>query len=157
MWRFLAHFDNERLAAILPETQPMALTLKLLVVDAQPDFSLLLKEYIEIAGLTHRVECRSVGSSREAQEEVSTWHPSIVLLDAHLHDTDSFALLNWCNSAHTKVVMLSEQASQEIEQSARKHGADYLAKTENMDEIELVLNRLAFLAPAEANGPCLPS
>lgn len=130
----------------------MSNVLRLLVVDPQPEFSKLVKEYLEVAGLEWCIECRLASTVEEAQDEVSTWQPGVVLVDAHLQGSESSNFVQWCRSEHTEVVLLSDQPSREIEESAKRRGASYLTKTENFDEMELVINKLTFLAPIHRNS-----
>lgn len=126
-------------------------TIKLLVVDEQAGYCDLIREHAEIC--SHQVEilCECVNSGREALERIANWRPSVILLDAHLHDMNCFDVLESCREGRATVVVSSDHCSKEIMDSARDHGASgYITKSESPDQIEALLFELASVsAPVE--------
>lgn len=119
-------------------------TVKLLVVDEQPDYCDLIREHAEICSHQIDIICESATSGREAIEKIAAWKPSVILLDAHLQDVNSFEVLESCREGRATVVVASDHCSQAIMNSAREHGASgYVTKSDNPEEIEALLVELA--------------
>jgi DNA-binding response OmpR family regulator len=125
--------------------------LRLLVVDDNASFCLLVQEHAEILDFQCSIDCRVVTSGTDAVKVVNSWHPSCVLLNVHIHDGNAFELLKRWRDGLTTVVAMSDQRSQEIEDSVKEHGADaYYARTDNPEEL------LQLLEEVIANVPVLP-
>ncbi|MBX7144074.1 MAG: response regulator [Oligoflexia bacterium] len=117
---------------------------KLLVVDEHDQYCTLIQEHAELYGHSLKIVCECVNSGREALERITKWEPSVVLLDAHLPDMNSFEVLDACRNGRATVVVSSEVCSREIEDSARAHGASgYVTKSDNPEDIEALLYELA--------------
>ena len=88
---------------------------------------------------------------KEAIAKIASWKPSVILLDAHLQDVNSFEVLDSCREGRATVVVASDVCSREIMDSARDHGASgYVTKSESPEEIEALLFELATVsAPIE--------
>ncbi len=126
-------------------------TVKLLVVDEQPGYCELIREHAEICSHQIDIICEYVTSGREAIEKIAEWKPSVILLDAHLQDINSFEVLESCREGRATVVVASDHCSRAIMDSARERGASgYVTKSENPEEIEALLVELATVsAPVE--------
>ena len=74
-------------------------SVKLLVVDEQVTYCDLIKEHIDICSHQFDIVCECVNSGTEALEKIAEWEPSVILLDAHLQDVNSFAVLDACRDA----------------------------------------------------------
>lgn len=126
-------------------------TIKLLVVDEQASYCDLIREHAEICSHHVDIVCECVNSGKDAIEKIASWKPSVILLDAHLNDVNSFEVLQSCREGRATVVVASDHCSREIMDSARSHGASgYVTKSENPEEIEALLFELATVsAPIE--------
>lgn len=120
---------------------------RLLVVDDQKGYYELLKEYTELCSHEYNIECAYAADQKQAIGMYNSWHPSIVLVDAHLPDTSGFELLEKIIDKAASVVITSSVPSLAIEESARKRGANgYLPKTDNFDELDSVLSYIVTVA-----------
>lgn len=129
---------------VCEEIVQKSLEVKLLVVDEHSQYCSLIREHAEMYGHALKLVCECVNSGREALEKISTWEPSVVLLDAHLPDINSFEVLDACRNGRATVVVSSDVCSRDIENSARAHGASgYVTKSENPEDIEALLVELA--------------
>jgi DNA-binding NarL/FixJ family response regulator len=126
-------------------------TIKLLVVDEQDGYCDLIREHAEICSHHVDILCECVNTGKEAIEKIASWKPSVILLDAHLRDVNSFEVLESCREGRATVVVSSDFCSREIMDSARDHGASgYVTKSESPEEIEALLFELASVsAPIE--------
>lgn len=126
-------------------------TIKLLVVDEQSGYCDLIREHAEICSHNIDILCECVNSGKEAIAKIASWKPSVILLDAHLKDVNSFEVLDSCREGRATVVVASDFCSREIMDSARDHGASgYVTKSESPEEIEALLFELATVsAPIE--------
>lgn len=117
---------------------------KLLVIDEQVTYCDLIKEHVDICSHQFDIVCECVNSGTEALEKIAEWEPSVILLDAHLQDVNSFAVLDACRYGRATVVVSSDTCSSSIENSARAHGASgYVTKSESPEQIEALLYELA--------------
>lgn len=62
---------------------------KVLIVDDVPVNRLLLKKYLEPKGFT----CRQSQNGKEALQEISSWHPDLMLLDIQMPVMDGYEVL----------------------------------------------------------------
>ena len=87
-----------------------------------------------------RLECQVAEDGTRALELARAWHPQLLVLDAHLGDTDGFKLLEKIRCevpalANTPAVMCSADTWPEDRQRARDAGfVDYWAKPLEIDE-----------------------
>ena len=125
---------------------------RLLVVgdDSQDKFDPYysgLKECAELCAHIYDITCNFTTSGEKAVELLETWEPTVLLVDAHLHDMNCLDLVKHSCAGHVPVVVTSDHPSPEIAQSAKEQGAAaYIAKTENPDEFEMLLQRIVTLA-----------
>ena len=98
---------------------------KVLLVDANPEFSVMLREDIDQSEEFHVVSCASSG--REALEAISSEAPDIVAMDVVLPDGDGLSVLRALREKKNpvKVVLYSSFCNDEILSEARTLGASY--------------------------------
>ena len=124
--------------------------IRLLVVDELESFFEDIKECAELCSHRVRVEVLRAASGHEALEKIRDWEPTILLVDAHLPDMSGFELVKDCYKGVIPVVLTSEHRSADLEKSALELGAfGYVAKTENIDDIESLLYDLADISIPE--------
>ena len=123
---------------------------RLLVVDEQNKFCDLVREIAELSSHLYDITCEFTESGERALELVKKWDPSVILVDAHLHDVNSCDLVKDCRDARAPVVVTSEEKSVAIEEAARGWGASgYVTKSESMEDVERLVLELADIATAE--------
>ena len=123
---------------------------RVLVIDDQESFYSLLSEYAEMCRHEHKIECQHALGAEAALKAVSSWEPSIILLDAHLSGEDSYAMVHRLRGNGAAIVVTSDLPSREIEESAKAHGADgYLPKLTNPDDMDFLLE---FLVAVSGEG-----
>ena len=114
---------------------------RLLVVDDQQTYYNLLRDYVDMCSHEYQIECAYAANGQQAINLCNSWHPSIVLLDAHLPDVNGFGLLEKMIEGVASIVITSSSHSHAIEEAAKNRGANgYLPKTDNFDDLEYVLN-----------------
>ena len=120
---------------------------RLLVVDDQNQFCELVREIAELSSHIYDISCEFTNSEERAMELVSTWDPSVILVDAHLSEIDSPQFVKDCQSSPAPVVVTSELHSQSIEDAAREWGASgYAPKSESPEDVERLVLELASMA-----------
>lgn len=120
---------------------------RLLVVDEQQSYYNLLRDYVEMCRHEYDIECAYAADETEALGLCGSWHPSIVLVDAHLPDKTGFGLLEKIIDQAASVIITSTSLSFTIEESAKKRGANgYLPKTDNFDDLDYVLSYIVTVA-----------
>lgn len=125
-------------------------TIKLLIVDDQPNFCSLLAEQAELWDYHCDISCQFASTGEEAKKLMQSWHPSVVLLDLHAAEESLELIRNWTGGI-SSVIATSSTCSKEIEETALAHGADaYVPKSENPDEIQHLMERIVNLAPTLA-------
>lgn len=126
---------------------------RLLVVDDQKGYFDLLKEYTELCSHEYDIECAYAADEKQALGLYDSWHPSIVLVDAHLPDVSGFELLEKIIDKAAAVVITSSAHSFTIEESAKRRGANgYLPKTDNFDELDNVLSYIVTVAAEQMDS-----
>ena len=116
--------------------------MKVLVIDDERDFGEALGR--SLGALGHAVALASTGA--EGLQKARLGPPDAVLLDINMPDISGLDLLPDLRklSPGLSVVMITGQASHKSAVSAMKLGAeDYLEKPFNLDELRLVLDRIA--------------
>lgn len=127
-------------------------TVKLLVVDSQPDFFQNISECAELCSHEIFVECEFADSQRKAESRIASWAPNLVLIDAHVQNGSSFTILDYCKRQASPVVVMSDKHSSAIEDSARARGAvGYITKSNNLEDLERTLHELAEVSEALGN------
>lgn len=117
---------------------------RLLVIDEHDGYFGLLSQYAEIHAADCEFDLRFAGCRDDALKEIYGWNPSVILLDAHLPDMNGFDFLSECKDGHAPVIVTSDHRSKGIEDAARTKGAmGYLAKSDNPDEMEQLILKLA--------------
>jgi len=117
--------------------------LRLLVVHDQKDFCDFFREQVDLNRHLYKIDCQCTTSGRQALELIREWAPTVVLLDAHISDINSFQVLDGCKSREVSVILTSESVSSEIEKSAQKHGAcGYCQSFDDPDLIEQLLHQI---------------
>lgn len=123
---------------------------RLLVVD---DHGEHFEQLQEMAGLYHpeyQVECKLASSAGEAADLAASWGASVVLLDLHVI-SEALELLKQLSMQGTAVVATSDTRLPELVDTASDYGAvGYLSKSENPEDIEVLLNYVAGVAKEAA-------
>ena len=96
---------------------------RLLVVQESQDFRLMLEDWIELHSLDYDISVRTTESGQDGYEILHNWCPSVVLVDAHIPDLDSFSLVSQCTRSCVPVFVTSAEQSMEIELTALQSGA----------------------------------
>lgn len=121
---------------------------RVLVVEDQAEQFDSLNEYADMYHSSYNVICKRADSSFTAKELMRTWHPSVVLLDAHVTDDDGGDQIGYFSDAGVAVVVMSRVRSAKIEESAiNKGAAAYISKSENPDDVEALLELLGAVSP----------
>ena len=106
-----------------------------------------LKECAELCRHMFDVTCNFTNSGVEGKKLMRDWEPNVIIVDAHLHDFNSLEIVQFACTEHLPIVVTSDYPSREIENSAREQGAaGYLTKTDNPDELEMVLKEIVSIA-----------
>ena len=122
--------------------------LTLLVIDEHREYFERIRDCAELCRHQCVVDCHFSSSAVGAEALISRLHPEVVLVDAHLPDTNSLALVQACSHENVPVVVASESVSSDIGDSARKFGAHgYVSKSDDPEEIEALLTQLVEMAP----------
>ncbi len=123
--------------------------LRLLVVDGESVYSEFLKEFSDIWNERFSLVLSHVESATEAIAQLGELRPNVILVDAHLDDVNSLDFVEQCAGGSATLVVTSEIHSSTIESSAIERGAcAYIPKTEDPDEVEFILERLAAICDA---------
>ena len=123
---------------------------RLLVVDEHQSFCDIVQEVVELASHVYDITCEVTDSGERARELVKNWDPSVVLIDAHITDVNSFELVRDISHTRAPIVVTSVERSQVIEEAARKWGASgYMWKSENAEDVERLVHELAEIAPEQ--------
>jgi two-component system nitrogen regulation response regulator NtrX len=114
----------------------------ILIVDDQPDIRELIQGLLEDEGMA----CRSAASSQDAVRMMDEKHPTVVILDIWLEesDMDGMALLKKIVKAHpdTPVIMISGHGNIETAVSAIQMGAyDFIEKPFKADRVIVLAQR----------------
>ena len=109
-----------------------------LIVDDQEPTRMLIKAAIQNTGIDCRVIEAAEGDSALAAAQQH--RPDLVLLDIVLPDSSASGVLlcdYLCKDAHTKVVIVSGQASKSIIQTCLNAGAiDYVSKPFSVETLQ---------------------
>lgn len=125
--------------------------IKLLVIHDQPSEVEQITDWAEMNDHLFSVEIQFTNIAEKAYELIGSWNPSVIMLDAHLTDENSFEVLNRVKDNAIPIVMTSEHNSNEIGQSAIENGADmYFSFGDDPEFAEYFLMYMAELAvPSE--------
>jgi len=113
---------------------------RILVVDDQPSFHFLVKEYLSSAGYT----VVGVATAQAALEELSQGHCHLVVSDLVMPETSGLELMRQAQQRWPDLpfILVTGHGSIENAVAAMKEGAkDYLLKPLNRDELLLVIAR----------------
>jgi len=117
---------------------------RLLVVDDEPPIVFAISEYFESLGFSVDI----TGELEEAQALIDCRHYSVVLTDLHLRKVtglEGLELLTYTRqkSPSTCIILLTAYGSPEIEERARKLGADaFLHKPQPLATVANLVVRL---------------
>ncbi|NLF25227.1 MAG: hypothetical protein GX589_06160, partial [Deltaproteobacteria bacterium] len=122
----------------------------LLFVHDQEDYCNLFKEQVDLNSHLYKIDCQCTTSGHQALRMIREWRPSVVLLDAHIGDVNSFQVLDGCKGIEVAVIVTSDINSQEIEKSAEKHGAcGYCHLLDDPESIEHMLKQIVNMVKAQ--------
>lgn len=115
--------------------------LDVLVVEDAPEFAHLVFDVLERAG--HQV--RSAGSVRDAEREMSTWDPDLVVLDLSLPDGDGLDLCRTIRERSNAYILMLTARSDEVDRvlGFRVGADDYVPKPFSPRELEARVEALA--------------
>ncbi len=120
---------------------------RLLVVGEQDQYENLLREHVELSSHLYNIEYRFVASGYEALRIIPVWAPSLVLVDAFIEDINSFEFIRRCRSIRTKVALISDVGSIEIERSALDRGAEaYFQTNPDPETLDRLLAKIVSIA-----------
>ena len=117
----------------------MSAPLRVLAIDDEADTSEWLKRLLEKQGYSVKVAT----TGRDAERNLASWKPDLVLLDMVLPDADGLELLTRCRTAspETQVVMITGHGSIEKAVEAMRAGAfSFIEKPVNREHLLAVLN-----------------
>ncbi|MCB0328397.1 MAG: response regulator transcription factor [Bdellovibrionales bacterium] len=121
----------------------------ILLVDDQPGYCEFLEMSSDIWNEHFSVMLTHVKSAEEAVSELQSMTPNIIVVDAHLPDTNTLDFVERYSVGESPIVVTSEEHSLSLEESAIYHGAAaYIPKTNDPDEVEFFFARLAELSSA---------
>ncbi len=116
---------------------------RLLIIQECDEFRTLLEDWIDLNAYHFKISLRTTESGQTGGELINSWVPSVVLLDAHLTDHNSFSLIDQCRRTCVPVFVVSSQQSSEIEVSARQSGASgYFPANGDPEMIDLILGQI---------------
>ncbi len=120
---------------------------RLLVIDDQEAYCDLIRDTAELCAHNFHITCEFMESGEGLLEKVSSFHPTVVLVDAHIPDMQTFAMVRRLADEEVPVIVTSEHRSLEIENSARDNGAvAYVPKADNLEDVEFLLSKIAEMA-----------
>jgi len=106
-----------------------------------------LKECADLSSHIYEITYNFTQSGVEALKLIGSWEPTVILVDAHLDDMNSFDIVTHSRSQSVPIIVASDYKSTEIEESALSLGAAaYVSKSDNPDDVELLLERIAEIA-----------
>jgi DNA-binding NtrC family response regulator len=110
----------------------------LLIVDDDSVFNGLLRRQIESMGFA------TLGASSwaEAQERLSEFEPSAIILDFKLPDSDASRILSEIRNQYPVIVLTGYGSIPNAVSAIREGAADFLTKPVNLDELELTVRRV---------------
>lgn len=110
----------------------------LLVVDDDAIFNGLLRRQIEAMGFG------TLGASNwaEAQQRLSEFEPSAIILDYKLPDSDASQILGELRNQYPVIVLTGYGSIPNAVSAIREGAADFLTKPVNLDELELTVKRV---------------
>ena len=121
--------------------------MRLLIVDDHEHYRELIEHSIDMWNERYEFKCEFADNATEAMKRIIDFAPTIVLADAYIPDMNSMEFIAQCNSMAVPLVVTSDHISPELEDSAIARGARaYLPKSNDPDEIEYILEQIAYLA-----------
>ncbi|MCB0352954.1 MAG: response regulator [Bdellovibrionales bacterium] len=118
--------------------------IRLLLVDEQDGYFELLRQSADIWNERFEFECQMVRSATEAIQKLSEFQPSVIICDTHLSDMSCVDFVAQLSTRKTPVVVASNENFPELREELIQSGAlDCIAKTDDPDDVELLLEELA--------------
>lgn len=126
---------------------------KLLVVDDRTEQFEQIQSISEMYHSEYKIECKLATTEVEARSLLSSWQPSVVLVDLHV-GSGSIPLLDYISETGcAPVVATSDVLLPELEVTAESHGAvGYVPKGEDQEEVEALVDFLASVAHPVINS-----
>lgn len=119
---------------------------KLLVVDDQPDHVEHIQAFAEMFKAQCPIECKFASEREEADELLSSWSPTVVLLDVHII-SDAMTFIRKLSQTGAAVIALSEARIPELAETAQSYGAvGCFTKSNNPDDVETLIGYVASIA-----------
>ena len=116
----------------------------ILVVEDDPEINRLLGAYVKMHGYGYRGAMNGAAGIREAR----AWHPSLIVLDLMLPDTDGYEVCRTLKSdsdtASIPIVMVTALSSEENRRKGLECGAvAYMNKPFNPDALMALIKKNA--------------
>src|SRR5581483_6631644 len=115
--------------------------MKILVIDDEKSLAKTMTAFLKDLG--HQVECAFTGV--EGREKAASFQPDIVLLDVHLPDNLGLEVLDHIKGKTPSPLVLMITGSGTVKhavEAMRKGAEDYLTKPLDLDELELLLEKI---------------
>ncbi len=115
--------------------------MKILVIDDEKSLAKTMTSFLRDLG--HQVETAFTGV--EGREKAALFNPDIVLLDVHLPDILGLEILGQIKSKNPSAVVIMVTGSGTVKhavEAMRKGAEDYLTKPLNLDELQLLLEKV---------------
>lgn len=120
---------------------------KLLVVDDHEPYCDLIRECADMWHYAYDLECEFASSAEKALQLVHDFCPTVIMLDAHMLDVDCVEFIENHKAANATLIVTSEHPTEGLAEMATSHGAViYVTKTEDPDELDCTLGKVAWLA-----------
>jgi len=120
---------------------------KVLIADNQPQFYEQIKEFADVMEDEIELTCEYADSARRTVELISSFEPSVILLDVYMPDMSGFDMLEKCKQGLAPIVVTSNNQSEDIRETALEKGASaFIPKSQNPDDIEGLFYLLADLS-----------
>ena len=114
---------------------------KILIVEDDPDFGHLLKQYLELNGF----KSLRVFNGKEAIEELKINEYDLLIVDVMMPEDDGFALANKLNTHFPEIPFLfvtAKKMKEDILQGLKLGAVDYIVKPFDADELILRIKNI---------------
>lgn len=121
--------------------------LKVLIADHHPQFFQQISDFADVMADEIELTCKFADSATQALEMISSWEPSVIMLDVYMPDLSAFDVIEQCRQGVAPIVVTSNNQSEDIREAALDRGAcAFIPKSQNPDDIEGLFYLLADLA-----------
>lgn len=121
---------------------------KLLVVDDLADYFDHMRAIADMYSSQFSMECKLVQGDEEANREMESWGPSVVLVDVHLLSS-ALELIRNLTEKGAAVIAMSEGRIPKLAETAQAYGAvGCFTKSDNPDDLEKLVGYIASVSNA---------